>query len=33
MLKNEKTKKLGIKNKRFSAGWDEADLSKVSFGA
>ena len=33
MLKNEKTKKLGIKNRRLSAGWDEPYLFKVLFGA
>lgn len=33
MLKNEKTKKLGIKNKRLSAGWDDAYLFKVLCGA
>jgi hypothetical protein len=32
MLKNGKTKKLGIKNKRLSAGWDEPYLFKVLFG-
>lgn len=32
MLKNEKTKKLGIKNKRLSAGWDEGYLFKVLSG-
>ena len=33
MLKNEKTKKLGIKNRRLSAGWGEPYLFKVLFGA
>ena len=32
VLKNEKIKKLGIKNQRLSAGWDEPYLFKVLFG-
>lgn len=33
LLKNEKTAKCGVKNKRLSAGWDDAYLAKVVFGA
>ena len=29
MLKNESTLKVGIKNKRLTAGWDETYLAKV----
>ena len=29
MLKNESTLKVGIKNKRLTAGWDETYLNKV----
>jgi predicted transposase YbfD/YdcC len=32
MLKNESTLKVGIKNKRLAAGWDEAYLEKVLLG-
>ncbi len=32
MLKNEKTEKLGIKNKRLLAAWDTDYLAKVLFG-
>jgi predicted transposase YbfD/YdcC len=32
MLKNETTLKVGIKNKRLAAGWDETYLEKVLFG-
>lgn len=32
MLKNETSLKVGIKNKRLTAGWDETYLEKVLFG-
>jgi len=32
MLKNESTAKVGIKNKRLLAGWDDSYLEKVVFG-
>lgn len=32
MLKNNKTKKLGVKNKRLSAGWSEDYLAELLFG-
>jgi predicted transposase YbfD/YdcC len=32
LLKNESTLKVGVKNKRLSAGWDEAYLEKVLLG-
>jgi predicted transposase YbfD/YdcC len=32
LLKNEKTAKIGVKNKRLNAGWNEDYLSKVVFG-
>ena len=32
MLKNEKKRKLGIKNKRLPAGWNEPYLFEVLFG-
>jgi hypothetical protein len=31
-LKQEKTKKLGVKNKRLSAGWDETYLARILCG-
>jgi len=33
LLKNETTAKCGVKNKRLSAGWNDAYLAKVVFGA
>ena len=32
LLKNEKTAKVGVKNKRLTAAWDEDYLEKVLFG-
>ena len=32
LLKNESTAKVGIKNKRLNAGWDDTYLAKVLFG-
>ncbi|APZ92575.1 Transposase [Fuerstiella marisgermanici] len=32
LLKNESTAKVGIKNKRLNAAWDETYLAKVLFG-
>ena len=32
MLKNESSLKVGVKNKRLVAGWDEAYLEKVLLG-
>lgn len=33
LLKNETTMKVGVKNKRLAAGWDESYLEKVLFGS
>jgi len=33
LLKNETTAKVGVKNKRLTAGWDDDYLTKVVFGA
>jgi predicted transposase YbfD/YdcC len=32
LLKNNKTSKVGVKNKRLTAGWNEDDLAEVLFG-
>jgi predicted transposase YbfD/YdcC len=32
LLKNNKTLKVGVKNKRLTAGWDDAYLQQVLFG-
>ncbi len=32
LLKNETSAKVGIKNKRLTAAWDESYLAKVLFG-
>lgn len=33
MLRNERTMKVGIKNKRLTAGWDEDYLEQVLVGS
>jgi hypothetical protein len=33
LLKNERTRKVGIRNKRLAAAWDVDYLSQVLFGA
>jgi hypothetical protein len=33
LLKNNSTLKVGVKNKRLAAGWDEGYLAQVLFGA
>ncbi len=32
LLKNEKTAKIGMKNKRLTAGWNDSYLEKVLLG-
>jgi len=32
MLRNEKTEKVGVKNKRLTAGWDDDYLEQVLVG-
>jgi len=32
MLKNEPTVKVGVKNKRLLAGWDDSYLAQTVFG-
>jgi len=32
LLKNNKTLKVGVKNKRLTAGWDDTYLEQVLFG-
>ena len=32
LLKNEKTAKIGVKNKRLKAGWDNSYLAKLLIG-
>ena len=31
-IKQERTAKLGVKNKRLKAGWDDSYLAKILFG-
>jgi hypothetical protein len=33
LLKNNPTKKLGVKNKRLAAGWDDEYLLEILFGS
>jgi predicted transposase YbfD/YdcC len=33
MLKNNRSRKIGVKNKRLSAGWDDSYLQELLFGA
>ncbi|MEP0063651.1 MAG: ISAs1 family transposase, partial [Rhodopirellula bahusiensis] len=33
LLKQEKTAKCGVKNKRLTAGWDDSYMEKVVFSA
>ncbi|MGL6097215.1 MAG: hypothetical protein ACRC7O_15635, partial [Fimbriiglobus sp.] len=32
LVKNEPTAKMGVKNKRLVAAWDDGHLEKVAFG-